>query len=63
MERSFGLFFHLKKNGKTENENYTVYMRVTIDGDYCEISIKRKCEPEKWNTDAGRMIGKGDCSR
>lgn len=60
MERSFGLFFHLKKNGKKEKEKFTVYMRITIDGDYCEISTKRKCEPDKWNTDAGRMIGKGD---
>ncbi|MGN6267025.1 MAG: site-specific integrase [Ginsengibacter sp.] len=60
MERSFGLFFHLKKNGKKEEEEFTVYMRITIDGDYCEISTKRKCAPDKWNTDAGRMIGKGD---
>ena len=60
MERSFGLFFHLKKNGKKEEEKFTVYMRITIDGDYCEISTKRKCAPDKWNTDAGRMIGKGD---
>jgi site-specific recombinase XerD len=60
MERSFGLFFHLKKNGKKEEKECTVYMRITIDGDYCEISTKRKCAPDKWNTDAGRMIGKGD---
>jgi site-specific recombinase XerD len=60
MERSFGLFFHLKKNGKKEEKEFTVYMRITIDGDYCEISTKRKCAPDKWNTDAGRMIGKGD---
>ncbi len=60
MERSFGLFFHLKKNAKTEKQMFTVYMRVTIDGDNCEISSKRKCEPEKWNKIAGRMMGKGD---
>ena len=59
MEKSFGLFFHLKKSMKFEKE-LAVYMRITTDGLTCEISTKRKCDPDKWNAKAGRMTGKGD---
>lgn len=45
MEKSFGLLFHLKKNAKLDERKLTVYMRITVDGYYCEISTKRKCEP------------------
>jgi len=29
-------------------------MRLTVDGQRIEISTKRECEPEKWNSSAGR---------
>jgi hypothetical protein len=60
MEKSFGLFFHLKKSRKYFEKELAVYMRITTDGLTCEISTKRKCDPDKWNAKAGRMIGKGD---
>jgi site-specific recombinase XerD len=63
MEKSFGLYFHLKKNRNIDEGELHVYMRLTIDGDYCEVSTKRKCDPEKWNVDAGRMNKKTDSAR
>jgi hypothetical protein len=60
MEKSFGLFFHLKKSQKYFEKELAVYMRITTDGLTCEISTKRKCDPDKWNAKAGRMTGKGD---
>ena len=60
MEKSFGLFFHLKKSTKYFEKELAVYMRITTDGLTCEISTKRKCGPDKWNATAGRMTGKGD---
>ena len=63
MEKSFGLFFHLKKNKKTGEPELTVFMRVTVNGIYTEISTKRKCDPSKWNVAAGRMNGKSDASK
>ena len=30
-------------------------MRLTVDGEICDISTKRKCESKKWNKISGRM--------
>lgn len=60
MEKSFGLFFHLKKNKKSEKDALTIYMRLTVDGVFCEISTKRKCPVDKWDVRGGRMIGKSE---
>jgi site-specific recombinase XerD len=38
-------------------------MRITVDGNCNEISIKRKCDPEKWNQDAGKINGKTDAAK
>ncbi|MGI8581827.1 MAG: Arm DNA-binding domain-containing protein [Chitinophagaceae bacterium] len=60
MEKSFGLFFHLKKENTNQEGEQTVYMRITINGLYCEINTKRKCSPDKWNVSMGRLSGKSD---
>lgn len=60
MEKSFGLFFHLKKDSKKLEKEHTVYMRITVDGTYCEISTKRKCSADLWNVSKGRLNGKTD---
>ncbi len=61
MERSFGLFFFLKKpKGYRKTGEFPVYIRITVNGKSFELSTKRKCAHEKWNQDAGRMNGKGE---
>jgi integrase len=60
MEKSFGLLFFLRKPKNSKDENVYVYMRITVNKSYCDISTKRKCNPEKWNQDAGRLRGKTD---
>jgi site-specific recombinase XerD len=60
MESTFGLFFFLRKNRDEGQNELTVYMRITVDGNRSEISTKRKCSPEKWNDSAGRLQGKSD---
>ncbi|TAJ49993.1 MAG: site-specific integrase [Chitinophagaceae bacterium] len=62
MEKSFGLHFHLKKCINNENE-FPIYMRITVNGDYREISVKRKCDPAKWNVGAGRVDGKTEFAK
>lgn len=58
MEKSFGLFFYLKKSKKLNGNERPVYLRVTVNGVACDISLKRKCDSNSWNTNAGRMDGK-----
>jgi hypothetical protein len=55
MEKSFGLSFYLKKNKHDRNRKSMIYMRITVDGDTCDISTKRKCESKRWNKISGRM--------
>lgn len=62
MEKSFGLHFHLKKCINNENE-FPIYMRITVNGDYREISVKRKCDPAKWNVGAGRADGRTEFAK
>ena len=48
MEKSFGLLFNLKKENKNNDSELKVYSRVTVNGNYGEISTKRKCHPRDW---------------
>jgi integrase len=63
MEKSFGLFFHLKMVKKFDAKELPVYLRITVDGKICEVSLKRKCPVEEWNVPFGRMNGKGERPR
>lgn len=58
MEKSFGLYFHLKNDGHSCTGERTVYMRITIGGTNCEISTRRRCKATDWNVAAGRVRGK-----
>lgn len=63
MEKSFGLFFYLKKPKNYSAGDIPVYMRITVNGISAEISTKQKCNPSSWNTTAGRMNGKTDAAK
>lgn len=57
MDKTFGFFFHLKKSKFDRNGEIPIYLRLTVDGETCEISAKRKCSSTKWNVSAGRVSG------
>src|SRR5690349_15993715 len=63
MEKSFGLNFFLKKSKIVDQNELTVYMRITVDGASNEISTKRKCSPDKWDTKNNRMDGRSDAAK
>ncbi|MCF0039676.1 site-specific integrase [Dyadobacter fanqingshengii] len=57
LTKSFTLLFYLKKRNNYVKGELPIYMRLTVDGQRIEISTKRECEPEKWNSSAGRKNG------
>ena len=57
MIKAFHHIFFLKKPKGYEKGPIPIYLRITVAGKRAEISIKRKVEPTKWNSDAGRMKG------
>lgn len=34
-----------------------IYLRITVDGTPKELSVKRSCDPHRWNPHAGRASG------
>jgi site-specific recombinase XerD len=57
MEKSFGLLFYLKKPKNYHEGSMPIYLRITVDGIGKEISTSRHCNPDRWNTNAGRCNG------
>lgn len=57
IEQSFGLLFHLKKPKNYTTGEMPIYLRVTVNGEYAELSTKRKCDPSRWNQKAERATG------
>ncbi len=58
LERNFGLFFFLKKPSPYRRGPWLLFMRIVVDGVRCEVSLKRRWEPDDWlPTPACRAIG------
>jgi site-specific recombinase XerD len=57
LTKSFTMFYYLKKRNNYVKGNLPIYLRLTIDGKRVELATKRECEPEKWNSSAGRKSG------
>lgn len=57
LEKSFGLLFYLKKPKSYLNGVKPIYLRITVDTIPKEISTGRQCDPERWNSKAGRVSG------
>ncbi len=49
--------FYLKTPKAYVSGNLPIYLRLTIDGKRAEISIGRKCDPEKWCKKSKRVKG------
>ena len=63
MEKSFSLYFHLKKAKNKKQLTRPIYLKVTVNGGFCEVSTKRKCAPSNWNVAAGRVEGKTETAK
>jgi site-specific recombinase XerD len=49
VRRTFSIMFMIRKNKKLKNQDVPIYMRITVDGERAEISIKRTVNPGFWN--------------
>lgn len=57
LPKRFSLLFYLKKPKNYVKGNLPIYMRVTVEAERIELSTLRDCEPERWNSNAGRVNG------
>ncbi len=57
MSKRLSILFYLKNKKVFIKGPQPIYMRLTVNGNRAEVSTKRECEPEKWNSGAGRPKG------
>jgi site-specific recombinase XerD len=58
--KRFSLLFFLKKGTSKVKKEAAIYLRITHDHKRAELSLKRSCDPVRWNSHAGRMHGVKD---
>ena len=56
ISKSFGLLFYLKKPRNEAQKERSIYLRITVDGAFKEMSIHRTCSKDRWNQHIGRAI-------
>ncbi|MCM4153621.1 site-specific integrase [Arenibacter sp. N53] len=57
MQTTFSVLFYPRRNDIDTYGNAPIYLRITINGQRSEISIKRKVLISKWNSEAGKIRG------
>lgn len=60
METTYSVIATIRKK-RTKNGKALIMLRITVNGCRAEISVKRKIDPERWDSSANRVKGnKGD---
>lgn len=57
LEKTFGLFYFLKQSKTKKNDYRYVYLRITVNGEARELSIKRRWPITRWNQSLGKAVG------
>jgi len=57
MNTNFSILFYLKKPKNYVSGPVPIYLRITVKGQRAELSTSRECDPSKWNSHAGRVVG------
>lgn len=48
---------------KKENNEIDIYLKITVDSTFVQLSTKRKCFKANWNVKAGRAEGKTEYAK
>lgn len=58
MKKTFNQNFIIRKVKQKTRATTLVYLRITVDGARTELSLQRECDPDRWDSDRGRLSGK-----
>ena len=53
---TFSILFFIKKSKLNKKQEAPIYLRITVNGERAETSIKRRIDPAKWNPSKGFII-------
>ena len=51
MQTSFSLLFYIKRSKADKNNRANIYLRITVNGKRSELSIERKADVDRWNSE------------
>jgi len=60
MKHTFSTSFFIKRNAVKRNGNTPIIVRISVNGQKADISIKEEINPNLWSVQAGRALGKSD---
>lgn len=63
MQAKISILFYAKRSKSTTTGLWPIYLRITIDGQRIEQTIKRYVEPIKWSKEQGKMKGQYEEAR
>ncbi len=63
MQSKISILFYAKRSKTTTDGLVPIYLRITIDGQRIEQTIKRYVEPIKWSKEQGKMKGQSEEAR
>ncbi len=58
MKNTFSTLFYPKRNDVDKRGKAPLYLRITVNGERCELSIKRKVNLSKWDSSKELLKGK-----
>lgn len=53
---TFSLLFYIRRNKLNKSGEAPVFMRITINGERADASVKRSIVPRLWNTTKGKAV-------
>ncbi|MFD2147008.1 phage integrase SAM-like domain and Arm DNA-binding domain-containing protein [Mucilaginibacter antarcticus] len=60
---TFGIQFVIRLPKQQKNDQATVFARISVNGRRCEISLKKKVNPQNWDDAKGKARGTKDETR
>ena len=63
MKNKIVTHFYVKESWKDKKGDAPIYLRITINGERAEISTNRKINPETWDKNSQRVIGRSESVR
>src|SRR5690606_2148668 len=54
---TFSLLFYIKRSKLLKNGDAPVYLKITVNGKFAEVSLKRSIAPRLWDTTRNQAKG------
>ncbi len=53
---TFSILFFIKKSKLNKKGEAPIYLRITVNGERAETSVKRSIDPDRWNPSKGLAL-------